>query len=328
MTKNEIDSMHDECSEHALLMSSQRTVGSLNKVLLSIVSNLFTASEFRIYCNAGKAESQNIYLYGHNEHRFSVSRDIQLIDDFAINGEVPTNEGILFFPAIFNDRIVACIISSEDVPEQISDLLISIIAIYCNILHLISDSRIDGLTGLLNRKSFDLELIEELNAAVYNKRRKSDEIEPQLSSYLAIADIDFFKNVNDQHGHLIGDEVLLKMAQTINKSFRDHDSFFRYGGEEFAMILRNVNHSDALQILERFAQIIRDTVFPTVASITISIGFTEIRSTMMPTQIIEMADKALYYSKDNGRDQVADFQQLELAGKLSLDTIKSEIELF
>jgi len=143
-------------------------------------------------------------------------------------------------------------------------------------------------------------------------------------------DIDHFKRINDTFGHLYGDEVLLLMANLMRQSFRRSDLLFRYGGEEFVVVLKTHLPNDSWNVLDRFRQTVALYQFPQVGQVTVSIGFTQIRDSEMPATIIERADRALYYAKDHGRNQMHNYEQLIGSGSLDTPQSQSEgaIELF
>jgi diguanylate cyclase (GGDEF)-like protein len=158
-------------------------------------------------------------------------------------------------------------------------------------------------------------------------QRRTDD-RPKASCF-AIMDIDHFKLVNDEYGHLYGDEVLLLFSRLMTKSFRHYDLLFRYGGEEFAVVLNHTDLETALAILERFRITIENYNFPQIGTKTISIGVTEISNQTMLSNIIDRADKALYYAKKNGRNQVRCYEKLAAGGLISGDKTTAEnIELF
>ena len=129
-------------------------------------------------------------------------------------------------------------------------------------------------------------------------------------------------------GHLIGDEVLLLVAQLLKGSFRAHDRVYRFGGEEFIVVLRGDNHQSATAALERFLARMETHDFPQAGRITASVGFTEIVSTDSPNVACERADKAVYYAKSNGRNQVCSEADLVQRGLLSAEVIVGDMELF
>lgn len=163
----------------------------------------------------------------------------------------------------------------------------------------------DSLTGINNRRFFDQRLEEEISR---NMRMASN------LSCLYI-DIDFFKVINDSHGHKVGDIVLRKVAELIRAQLRSIDVVCRYGGEEFTILLGQSGHEKAIEVAERIRSIIADTPFKEkniTANITVSIGVSTImfdnarddNIEVIGQELLQRADKALYKAKQNGRDQV------------------------
>ncbi|WP_306306215.1 GGDEF domain-containing protein [Methylomonas koyamae] len=119
----------------------------------------------------------------------------------------------------------------------------------------------------------------------------------EKSSWIAMLDIDNFKRINDTYGHLYGDEVLLVFSQAMEKHFRYNDFLFRFGGEEFVVILNLVNQADAEATFERFRAAIERHRFPISGPVTVSIGLTHIDHLTLPIHLLDRADKALYQPK-------------------------------
>ena len=115
--------------------------------------------------------------------------------------------------------------------------------IYSNFLRLLEASERDVLTGLYNRRIFDTRLstlVREVDERSLAERERGHP-HHEASNYLEIIDIDYFKRVNDDYGHLFGDEVLLWLAQNMRHCFHNNDSLFRYGGEDFAVLLTGLS---------------------------------------------------------------------------------------
>jgi diguanylate cyclase (GGDEF)-like protein len=127
-------------------------------------------------------------------------------------------------------------------------------------------------------------------------------------------DIDYFKAINDSKGHLFGDEVLLLLAQQMVDSFRENDLLFRYGGEEFAMVLMDVEPEQAQQTLDRFREKVASYAFPSVGRVTISVGYTLFDKRLTVDELIGQADTALYYCKNTTRNAVHSYQELVAKG--------------
>ncbi len=158
-------------------------------------------------------------------------------------------------------------------------------------------SQVDGLTGLTNRRQWDLLIGQEFNRS---KRYNQD-------SCLLVIDIDYFKKVNDLRGHDVGDEVLKGMAQLLKQQLRESDIVARYGGEEFVVLLPNTALAQAKELAERIRLNVEAHVFNVEPplSVTISSGLCEYRQSLSDTQDwFKLADQALYLSKSNGRNQV------------------------
>jgi diguanylate cyclase (GGDEF)-like protein len=159
---------------------------------------------------------------------------------------------------------------------------------------------LDRKTGLFNHGFFQNRLAEEIERA---ERYKTD-----LS--LMILDLDHFKKINDTHGHMMGDDVLIRVAHTIKDKIRTFDIPARFGGEEFTVILPETDDRSSIIVADRLRKAIEKLNFKaskTSFSVTTSIGVTtyEHSSNLTEDMFIEQADKALYLAKDNGRNQVA-----------------------
>ena len=201
----------------------------------------------------------------------------------------------------------------------------SLSEIYTNHQSMISLNDKDSLTGLFNRKSFDRSMHRCYRLMNHDLRRAH---EAENTACLAILDIDHFKKVNDTYGHLYGDEVLLHFAQQMQKIFRQDDGLFRYGGEEFIVILNDVDIDIAESVLNRFRKHIKAYPFPKVDKLTVSIGYTRLETGRMQSEIVDRADHALYFAKEHGRNNVACYEKLVDEGLLQELVTEDDIELF
>jgi diguanylate cyclase (GGDEF)-like protein len=209
----------------------------------------------------------------------------------------------------------------------------ALLRIYRNFHSLLDYSERDTLTGLLNRKSFDdtflraaTEASHPISAPAADAERRTTQ--PRLRPWLGVVDIDHFKNVNDTYGHLIGDEVLVLMARIMRSTFRLQDQLYRFGGEEFVVLLRSPDEDSAMVAFERLRSNLEHFRFPQVGQVTGSIGFTELGSSDTPAAAVERADRALYYAKEHGRNQVCSHAALVRSGALSSRQAVGDIELF
>jgi diguanylate cyclase len=164
-----------------------------------------------------------------------------------------------------------------------------------------SESVIDPLTGVANRRAFDEALTISLQQHGENGTLLS----------LLMIDIDHFKLFNDKHGHLVGDQVLRMVAQTLEKQIRGGDSVTRFGGEEFVVILPKTDRDGALALGENIrnsltAQVVkRRSTGKMIGRVTVSMGATSLIAKDDNESIIERADMALYRSKGEGRNRVS-----------------------
>lgn len=215
----------------------------------------------------------------------------------------------------------------------------SILRIYHNFQGLLDYSERDTLTGLLNRKTFDesfLKALGELGQASRHDCALADDGRRQplptqgtrARYWLGVIDIDHFKSVNDRYGHLIGDEVLLLLSRLMRNSFRFHDLLYRFGGEEFVVLMRCEDQDDVALAFERLRQNCEQYTFPQVGRITVSIGFTEVRAEDAPAGAFERADRAVYHAKAHGRNQVQSHAALVAQGQMRENTQLSAVELF
>jgi len=177
----------------------------------------------------------------------------------------------------------------------------------------------EGLRGL--RWTRAQEIRDDLNPQIYNRRyfkeRLQDEVKRfdrhQRSFSLIIADLDHFKDVNDTHRHLVGDQTLSIAGEVIKKNVRDIDIVSRYGGDEFTVILPEADEMEAKVIAERIWRGIldypweRDLPFE---NLSISVGVATYRKGENPNQFFDHADEALYFAKNRGRNQVFSYDSL------------------
>ncbi len=184
---------------------------------------------------------------------------------------------------------------------------------YCHQLQMLQGTYRDALTGLYNRRAFNEKILQMLDRNNDHRRRAID-FSPTIYVML---DIDHFKRINDKKGHLFGDEVLLLLAQLMTDSFRENDLLFRYGGEEFAMVLMDITPEQAQVSLERFREKIAAHDFPNLDQVTISIGYTLFDKSLGIDELISQADNALYYGKSTTRDTVHSYQDLVEKGLIS-----------
>jgi len=158
------------------------------------------------------------------------------------------------------------------------------------------DTNLDPLTKIFNRRA----LTSYLNKICQNKKNNYE-------SHLLILDVDDFKIINDKYGHIAGDKILIFIANILKKTIRDGDNVFRYGGEEFIVILNRLNKDQCKVITLRILEFIRKSKLiykGESINVTMSIGSTMLSENDTPDTMIARADKALYRAKGKGKDQM------------------------
>ncbi len=160
-------------------------------------------------------------------------------------------------------------------------------------------SETDQLTGLCNRHKLDRSLKQEMEKARRYKRELS---------YILI-DIDYFKRINDTYGHASGDEVLVKVAEILRSHVRSSDIVGRMGGEEFLIISPETDGKSAFLLAEKLRRITEEYPFSQIGQLTISIGVAQLRDGVDATELLSLADQALYQAKREGRNRSVLFQE-------------------
>jgi diguanylate cyclase (GGDEF)-like protein/hemerythrin-like metal-binding protein len=163
-----------------------------------------------------------------------------------------------------------------------------------NLVELSRLASTDKLTGAWNRRRLEEALVNEME-----RLRRYDH---PLS--MLILDIDFFKKINDAHGHHVGDQVLMQLAHVVQSSLRATDSLTRWGGEEFVVLCPNTTLSTVAMLAERLRESLAKTAFPEVGQVTVSLGVAECMAAESWEDWFKRADAALYRAKACGRNQV------------------------
>lgn len=343
---------------HIVKISARRDRTEINSAMVDALLDLFHPQKITIYrcCNGNKKTIvfacagfgpqgqylRNAYLPDHkycqpiernpllHRCRKEMSAVLEVLDDGVHR---------IVFPVIRLDEPIY-LIDLALYDEFSSDqrvALMGLIEYFSNHIALLDYGESDTLTSLSNRKTFDKHLFELLGKAATDEllsslngtpaRRRGDS--DTDNHWLAICDIDHFKLVNDNFGHLIGDEVLIMLSQVMRHSFRFDDQLFRFGGEEFVALLQPTNEESAFATLERFRKDVEKQVFSRVGHVTISIGFSYLLPNDTPTDVIDRADEALYYAKHHGRNRVECYEKLVANHQLTAkEMAKGEIELF
>lgn len=329
----------------------------LEKSLLKTLNESFPVQELRLFRVHEQLDSHELSLLAFCVNGVIVSSDNspKLLDtesdlsaaiERAISSgdvELTANQSggwHVVYPAFdaHGDIFAVLLISTELAPAASDQRLIyGILRVYTNYLALIERIQRDKLTGLYNRETLDKEItkilvhqsehLEEAYAMPNDARRRPFAIK----YWLGVIDIDHFKAINDSYGHIYGDEVIILVARLMTSGvIRDDDLVYRYGGEEFVVLLKAPNEKDAMLTFERIRKMIAGHDFPQLKQVTVSIGFVEVAGQQSPSDAIGEADEALYYAKDNGRNQVQNYHQLLAQGEIQnmSKLAQGDVELF
>lgn len=263
-----------------------------------------------------------IYVFLKQENEFQLvwpksCNDERVFDaikklDTDFNYVLTNDDKIGAFPLLTEDEITGCIVARSmieklskrdiDYLEQLTRQAAATINRANTYSTILQYATLDALTNLNNRRQFETRLGQEISIT---KRQNN----PLCAMMI---DIDFFKSVNDTHGHAAGDEVLRKVASIIKEHLRESDIPARYGGEEFAILLPFTQIAEAKVVGERLRKAVeetsitvnQDTIDEKQINVTISLGIAEFDKQETGEALFERADKALYEAKKNGRNQV------------------------
>ena len=336
--------------DHLNELTSVRDGNALNRALASIVYRIAAAESLTLYRAVGTSEDLRWLSCVHCSARGFVAMDVSCcdFDQLPLIGEYPLRcnalrgeEGIcqegsqtLCVLPLGSGRHTGGVLelrTATRLEPDTLEVLRRLLKGYQNHQALLTYSACDTLTGLLNRKTFDESFREvtavrqEAPAERFPGDRRRLTRQP---FWLAMIDVDRFKRINDTFGHLIGDEVLLTLSQLMRRSFRALDRLYRFGGEEFAAMIRCPGEAYVHALFERLRERVERHEFPQVGRVTVSIGFTAIGPQESASSVIERADQALYYAKQQGRNQVCCYEALVARGAVKVESKAGPIELF
>lgn len=310
-------------------LTDHRDVALLEASLLKTVADLFAPEWATIF-----------HLDAREKPEFALAlRNGEISNrDFAVSYSLlVSSAGVTAFPIMSHSRHVLGYLLVQRNPGLTSTeqkLMTDLFRIYDNYITVLKDSQVDRLTGLLNRHTFDDQLERALtmiresyqeHRQAHSARRANDR---NGCFFLGEIDIDHFKRINDQFGHLYGDEVLIIVARILQSTFRRTDLIYRFGGEEFVVIVYVENRDDAEFTFERLRRSIENHAFPQVGHVTVSIGVTEIRGASIHVELLGHADQALYFAKNHGRNQVRFYEALVEEHEIAVHRNSDDMVLF
>ena len=232
------------------------------------------------------------------------------IAERSISSYANTNENIEKLTKLQEKTLVECNTQQIDLPSLTSKF---------NEIQLHMSQEVKKANEIISQLTTQVKTLEEKSnldslTKVYNRRALSSHLKLLCSNsdlpyefHLLMLDIDDFKSINDKHGHLAGDKVLIFIANILKKTLREGDKVFRYGGEEFVIILNRVDSEHCEKITKRLLEIISSNKLIYKGEglrVTMSVGTTKYSAGDTPDSIIARADKALYKAKNSGKNQM------------------------
>jgi len=201
----------------------------------------------------------------------------------------------------FYDRGKITVRSDSGKPEMVAGIVFDVT----------EQKRMEQLLADQNQQLLELSRVDFLTK-VFNRRALYEKLEYEISRserYLypfsiLMVDIDYFKKVNDTYGHLTGDRILVQVAEMIGNTIRKTDIFGRYGGEEFLLILPEIDRQSGIVVAEKIRKSIQDATFAENIKITASLGLVEYKHGTSIDDLVNAADSMLYAAKKNGRNRV------------------------
>jgi len=328
-------------------ITESRDIEILEMSLLRTIFEVCSCKRVYLFKAAADKPSEKI-ISGYGSDGYSSSYDLEPDADFMNLAEsliidpekfkklYPNDDSsyIIIPVDILSNQIGFIAVEKPEVHEFNIQILIGLVKIYQNYVSILLDNQTDTLTGILNRKTFD----DRIMKLIELKKRQKNGISSESSErrhiasdrfWLGIFDIDDFKKVNDTFGHIYGDEILILISRIMQKVFRTADMKFRFGGEEFIIVMKAENSEDAFTVFERFRKEVENYAFPQTGQITISTGIVEITGNETPSVFVGCADNALYYAKHNGKNMTCIYSDLVEQGLIKPPTIqKGDIILF
>ena len=299
MQKDELISLVNKMCKELLNIIDEKDGATLEQ----ISNYLVESAEVIAHVN-----QDNINDTGYTESLFhNAYRDIA---KKSLSSYKNTNKSISKLTQLHEETLAECTEQHIDLPAittkfneiqtQMSNEVVKANNIISKLTEQVKDleakTNLDALTKVFNRRA----LITHLETVCNNKKLP-------YNFHILILDIDDFKQINDTYGHVAGDKILIFIANILRKTVRDGDKVFRYGGEEFVILLNRIDNKHCQQTAQRILELIRDNKLIYKGenlSVTMSIGTTKFTHEDTPNSLIARADKALYRAKRNGKNQM------------------------
>ncbi|WP_076412897.1 GGDEF domain-containing protein [Shewanella sp. UCD-KL12] len=322
-------------------LTEQRQLESLTKSLISTVEQFVDPISVKIFdIQIANRELEEIaipkeFTVAANQHSFDKDelsdreqgsacfvKCVSSLSTCYSKDAVPAQIAI---PITLNECVVKVLwVKLVQLTEVSINLLKGLAKVYENFLSIVIECETDELTGLLNRKAFERRL-KLADSNVFQLASVSEELVE--CHWLCIFDIDKFKSINDTYGHLYGDEILLDLVKVMESVFSQHDAMFRFGGDEFVLLLAPCTRTEMLARCLQFQSEL-SRFHGNKIQVTVSMGITQVSSDEQASSLLLKADQTLYHIKETGRNRVEVYEDLLAQGLLVEKKFQDDIELF
>lgn len=313
-------------------LTEQRQLKSLAESLVSTMKQTFCISDVAFVNVDSKIHFPVKLLPGGDKFNHSTMPDCvrQCIDDKRPVAIEENGNFMVAVPILMQGAVVKVlwVQAPEALNEHQQFMLRSFARIYENFFNIVLDSETDSLTGLLNKKAFYSQVATAMEQDPGTVQLADNRHSEPGYFWLVIFDVDKFKKINDTFGHLYGDEILLLVANTMAEIFDESDLLFRFGGDEFVVLMSPRTKAEARAVLQAFQQAIAGIKNDKLWQVTCSMGGVNASGAENPSDLLVQADRALYYVKEHGRAQVAFYCDLLEQGELANAHFDDDIELF
>ena len=261
-----------------------------------------------------RVDFQTLRLLDDDRERLRCLQERDMVERAWAGAEGPRITYVpLFDDSRSDDEGVVEIHSGGSLNKGQLGIVKDLVHVFRNMYNLLAYSDRDALTGLLNRKSLDdsfySAVLEELDHGIESETRVLEtEVLPVSERrhrvppnyWLGTVSVDNFGAINDKNGHLMAEEVLLLVARIMNNTFRTYDRIYRFGGEQFAVLMHCPDEALVLAAFERFRANMEKFNFPQVGRVTASAGFSRVTADDSPSTTLERAERAVDYAQRRG----------------------------
>lgn len=319
-------------------ITAQTESDTISESLITTVLQLTSANQVLVLDYNAEANPQFMVVACSDIFLFEEEKDAieRVLRNCVLSGEnvveycTDENQSLLASPIRYGEKdeihaIIFC--KAAQLKGDEVQLIEGLAKIYENYQKIISASERDGLTGLYNRKVLTTKIDLLLDRFLIQGTSIIDD--PTHHHWVCIFDIDHFKQINDALGHVFGDEVILLVTAMMKKIFHDEDILFRYGGDEFVVIMHPQSREEMEATVSEFIDAVNKRDYGQAKEVSISMGAAAISDQELNAiTVLGFADQALYKAKQNGRNQVAFYEDLIASGDLKSLKPEDDVELF